>query len=167
MKAVVSRRLRLPRGEGAGAWLCAGSVALSLLALLALLALLTVRGLGHFWPSPLALVTLEDGRQLAGERVREVPLADDDGLERLYRTGNRDLDGERWAWVRVSAIAAVRHPADLVVVERRDGRAIGRLVALQGAGRERLEGRPPGRPWRRAWPSLVACATPGTACARR
>lgn len=141
MNTVSSRRWRLPRGEGAGAWLCAGSVALSLLALLALLTLLSVRGLGHFWPSSVALVTLEGGRQLAGEPVREVPLAHGEGAERLYRTGNRDLDGERWAWVPVSAIAAVSYPADLVVVERRRGsRAIGRLVALQGAGGERLEG---------------------------
>ena len=150
MRTAPSRRLRLPRGEGAGAWLCAGSVALSLLALLALMALLTVRGLGHFWPSPVALVTLEDGRQLVGERVREVPLAGGDGLERLYRIGNRDLEGERWAWVRVSAIAAVSHPADLVVVERRHwGPAIGRLAAFQDASGERIEGEA-------AWTALEA-----------
>ncbi|TLF53862.1 phosphate ABC transporter permease PstA [Halomonas urmiana] len=150
MKAEPSRRLRLPRGEGAGAWLAAGSVALSLLALLALLALLTVRGLGHFWPSPVELVELEGGRQLAGERVREVPHAGGDGLERLYRIGNQDLEGGRWAWVRLSAIEAVSHPADLVVVERRRwGQAIGRLSAFQGASGERIEGEA-------AWPALEA-----------
>ena len=46
MRPVSSSRVRLPRGEGPGAWLAAGSVALSLLALLGLLALLAVRGLG-------------------------------------------------------------------------------------------------------------------------
>ncbi|SFT93712.1 phosphate ABC transporter permease PstA [Halomonas saccharevitans] len=150
MREASSRRLRLPRGEGAGAWLCAGSVALSLLALLALLALLTVRGLGHFWPSPVELVVLEDGRQLAGERIREVPLARGDGVERLYRTGNRDLDGDRWAWVRVAAIEAVSHPVDLVVLERRRwGQAIGRLAAFQAASGERIEGEA-------AWAALEA-----------
>ncbi|PRY73242.1 phosphate ABC transporter permease PstA [Halomonas ventosae] len=141
MRPVSGSRARLPRGEGPGAWLAAGSVALSLLALLALLSLLAVRGLGHFWPAPVALVVLEDGRQLAGERVREVPLPEGTGRERLYRTGNRDLDGARWAWVPVSAITAVSHPRDLVVLERRRwGEAIGRLTALESATGERLEG---------------------------
>ena len=132
---------RRSHGEGAGAWLAAGSVALSLLALLALLGLLAVRGLGHFWPASVALVTLEDGHVLAGEPVREVPLPDRAGDERLYRIGNRDLDGERWAWVPVSAIAAVRYPPELVVLERRRwGQAIGYLVALERETGERLEG---------------------------
>ncbi|MGM0535281.1 MAG: phosphate ABC transporter permease PstA [Pseudomonadota bacterium] len=141
MRPVSGSRARLPRGEGAGAWLAAGSVALSLLALLALLALLTVRGLGHFWPAPVALVVLEDGREIAGERIREVPLPEGAGHERLYRTGNRDLDGTRWEWVTVSAIDAVSHPPDLMVLERRRwGEAIGRLTALESGTGERLEG---------------------------
>ncbi|APE30842.1 phosphate ABC transporter, permease protein PstA [Halomonas aestuarii] len=141
MRVASSRRLRLPRGEGPGAWLAAGSVALSLVALLALLGLLAVRGLGHFWPSPVQLVVLEDGRQLAGERVREVPLARGEGVERLYRTGNRDLDGARWAWVRVSAIEAVSHPRDLVVLERRHwGEAVGHLAAVEVEPGRRVEG---------------------------
>ncbi|MEQ6917834.1 phosphate ABC transporter permease PstA [Halomonas aquatica] len=150
MRVATTRRLRLPRGEGAGAWLSAGSVALSLLALLALLGLLAMRGLGHFWPSPVALVVLDDGRQLAGERVREVPLAHGEGLERLYRTGNRDLDGARWDWVRVSAIDAVSHPAELVVLERRRwGEAIGRLAAVEDDAGQRIEGEA-------AWAALEA-----------
>ncbi|WP_280552567.1 phosphate ABC transporter permease PstA [Halomonas sp. 25-S5] len=141
MRPAHSARARVPRGEGLGAWLAAGSVALSLLALLALLSLLAIRGFGHFWPAPIALVVLEDGRQLAGERVREVPLPEGTGRERLYRTGNRDLDGTRWDWVAVSAIAAVSHPPDLVVLERRRwGEAIGRLATLESATGQRVEG---------------------------
>jgi len=141
MRLAKRSRARLPRGEGAGAWLAAGSVALSLLALLALLSLLAIRGLGHFWPASIALVALDDGRQLAGEQVREVPLPDGTGRERLYRIGNRDLDGTRWAWVPVSAIAAVSHPPELMVLERhRWGEAIGRLVAVESETGERLEG---------------------------
>ena len=96
---------RLPRGEGPWPWLAAGSVALSLLMFSGLVLLLAVRGLGHFWPAPLSLVALEDGRLLAGQAVREERRADGAGRERLYLTANRDLDGAIWTWVDLEEIA--------------------------------------------------------------
>ncbi len=97
-------RARLPRGEGPWAWLSAGSVSLSLLLLALLLVLLASKGLGHFWPSDVAQLTLTDGRTLAGRAVRQTPLPDAEGEERLYRTDNRDLDGDIWSWVPVADI---------------------------------------------------------------
>lgn len=133
-------RARLPRGEGPWPWLAAGSVALSLLLLAGLLTLLAVRGMGHFWPSPLTLVTLEDGRQLAGQAVREERLPGGEERERLYRTANRDLDGAIWRWVAVDEIAEESRPRDLVVLERtRWGTFQGRLLALESAA-GRVEG---------------------------
>lgn len=129
----VSHR-RLPRSEGAWAWLAAGSVAVSLLLLGGLLLIIALRGLGHFWPASVALVELEDGRLLAGRAVRELPL-EGGGHERLYFTGNRDLDGQVWHWLPVDAIVASERPQDLVVLERRhQGEFIGRLVAVGEAG---------------------------------
>ncbi|WP_163557922.1 phosphate ABC transporter permease PstA [Halomonas sp. NO4] len=123
---------RRAAGEGAGAWLAAGSVALSLLLLGSLLTLLAVRGLGHFWPASVALVELDDGRQLAGWTVRELPLPESEGRERLYFTGNRDRDGDVWEWLPVARIAAQTYPPELVVLERRRwGTFIGRLVAVE------------------------------------
>ncbi|WP_016855938.1 phosphate ABC transporter permease PstA [Halomonas smyrnensis] len=134
-------RARLPRGEGPWAWLAAGSISLSLLLLALLLVLLAARGLGHFWPSDVAQLTLSDGRTLAGRAVKQTPLPDSEGEERLYRTGNRDLDGDIWTWVPVADIATEAYPADLVVLERRRwGDFIGRLVAWMPAEGERLEG---------------------------
>ncbi|ATJ84740.1 phosphate ABC transporter permease PstA [Halomonas beimenensis] len=134
-------RARLPRGEGPWAWLAAGSVTLSVALLALLLGLLAIRGLGHFWPGDIALVTLEDGRQLAGREVKEVPLPDGEGRERLYRTGNRELDGDIWAWVPVAAIETVSHPRELVSLERRHwGELVGRLVAWVPEQGPRLEG---------------------------
>ncbi|MCC5881494.1 MAG: phosphate ABC transporter permease PstA [Halomonas sp.] len=122
---------RLPRTEGPWAWLAAGSVALSLLMLGGLLLLLATRGLGHFWPASVVLVELDDGRILAGRAVRELPLEGEAGRERLYFTGNRDLDGHVWHWLPVDAIVASERPADLVVLERRrHGHFIGRLLAV-------------------------------------
>ncbi|RTR05690.1 phosphate ABC transporter permease PstA [Halomonas nitroreducens] len=136
-----SGRARLPRGEGPWAWLSAGSVSLSLLLLALLLGLLVSRGLGHFWSADVALVTLQDGRQLAGRAVREAPLPGGSGRERLYRTGNRDLDGAIWDWVALTAIRDVDYPQELVVLERRRwSEFIGRLVALAPEAGPRLEG---------------------------
>ncbi|MDN3552546.1 phosphate ABC transporter permease PstA [Halomonas almeriensis] len=146
--AVASRRGRSPRGEGPWAWLAAGSVATSLALLALLLGLLAVRGLGHFWPADVALVTLDDGRQLAGRAVKEAPLPDQEGRERLYRVGNRDLDGDIWEWVALERIQGIARPADLVVLERRRwGEFMGRLVAIESASGERLVGDA-------AWPAL-------------
>ncbi|MBE0488513.1 MAG: phosphate ABC transporter permease PstA [Halomonas sp.] len=142
-------RARLPRGEGVWPWLAAGSLALSLLMLAGLLFLLAVRGMGHFWPSPLTLVTLEDGRLLAGQAVREERQPNAAGRERLYLTGNRDLDGAIWRWVAVDEIAEESRPRDLVVLERtRWGSFQGRLLALEERG-ERVEGEA-------AWAALQA-----------
>ncbi|EPC00757.1 hypothetical protein L861_13275 [Litchfieldella anticariensis FP35 = DSM 16096] len=119
------------RGEGPGAWLAAGCVALALLMVVALLALLAGRGLAHFWPTEIELVTLDDGERFAGRAVREERPVQGQAMpvERLYYTGNRDLDGTVWRWVDVERIAMRERPADLVVVERRRwGDFIGRVV---------------------------------------
>jgi len=113
-------------------WLCAASVALSLLMLTALLTLLAVRGLGHFWPATLEEVTLQSGETVAGQVVREVALPQQEGDERLYFTGNRDIDGARWRWVAVDNIAERTQPADLIRLERSPwDDFIGRLVAIE------------------------------------
>ena len=143
------RTLWRRRGEGPWPWLAAGSVALSLLMLLALLLLLAIRGLGHFWPAEVAVVALQDGQPFAGVAVREERIPGEETRERLYFTGNRDLDGDRWRWVEVSAIADIRHPAELVVLQRsRWGEFHGRLVAVTGGGEHHTG--------EAAWPALQA-----------
>lgn len=143
MRLPSMRRAGRPRGEGPWPWLAAGSLALSLLMLAALLLLLAGRGLGHFWPAPVALVTLDDGRQLAGQPVREERRRALEGhwvRERLYRVGNRDLDGEAWRWVEVGGIVAEEAPEAWAVIERRRwGELIVRPLALEEAGRRLTE----------------------------
>lgn len=126
------RRIRTSWLSHLWPWLCAASVALSLLMLAALLTLLMVRGLGHFWPANLEEVTLRSGDTFAGQPVREVPLPQQEGDERLYFTGNRDIDGARWRWVAVEEIAERTQPVDLIRLERSPwGDFIGRLVAVE------------------------------------
>ncbi|MCG7599669.1 phosphate ABC transporter permease PstA [Halomonas sp. McH1-25] len=120
------------RGEGVWPWLAAGSVALSLLALLALLVLLGSRGLAHFWPAPVEVVTLESGERFAGQWVRQEHVAGDPQADALYRTGNRDLDGSYWRWVDIETIDSRQRPEDVLVMEREHwGEFLGRLVAIR------------------------------------
>lgn len=127
-----SRHARFHWLNDAWPWLCAASVALSLLMLGALLALLLTRGLGHFWPAALEEVTLRSGETLAGEAVRDVALPQQPGNERLYFTGNQDIAGVRWRWVAVEEIAERSQPNDLIRLERSPwGDFIGRLVAIE------------------------------------
>ena len=127
-----SRRPRFNWLNDLWPWLCAASVALSLLMLGALLALLLVRGLGHFWPATLEEVTLRSGDTFAGHAVREVELPQQAGDERLYFTGNQDIEGARWRWVAIEEIAERAQPADLIRLERSPwGDFIGRLVAIE------------------------------------
>lgn len=116
-------------------WLCAASVALSLLMLAALLALLLVRGLGHFWPATLEEITLRSGDSVAGQPTREVPLPQAEGFERLYFTANRDIDGVSWRWVNLDDIVSRSTPSDLIRLERSPwGDFIGRLAGVETDG---------------------------------
>ncbi|SDM91395.1 phosphate ABC transporter permease PstA [Vreelandella arcis] len=134
------KRLKSALRQGVWPWLCAGSVALSLLMLGALLALLLTRGLGHFWPATLDEVTLANGDIVAGEAVRELPLPDQAGNERLYFIGNRDIDDVRWRWVALDSIAQRTQPATLLRLERRTwGDFIGYLEAVDVNG-QRITG---------------------------
>ncbi|MBR9902580.1 MAG: phosphate ABC transporter permease PstA [Gammaproteobacteria bacterium] len=127
-----SRRPRFSRLNELWPWLCAASVALSLLMLGALLTLLLVRGLGHFWPATLEEITLSSGETFAGQAVREVALPQQAGDERLYFTGNQDIDGARWHWVAIEQIVERTQPKDLIRIERSPwGDFIGRLVAIE------------------------------------
>ncbi|EHJ94352.1 phosphate ABC transporter permease PstA [Vreelandella boliviensis] len=135
-----SRHPRFSRVNDLWPWLCAASVALSLLMLGALLTLLLVRGLGHFWPATLEEITLSSGETFAGQAVREVALPQQDGDERLYFTGNQDIDGVRWRWVAIDEIVERAQPTDLIRLDRSPwGDFIGRLVAIEQHG-QRWEG---------------------------
>ncbi|GAB2787370.1 phosphate ABC transporter permease PstA [Halomonas shantousis] len=127
--------------EGVWPWLSAAGVALSLLMVLALLTLLAGRGLAHFWPAPVELVTLADGSRVAGSAVREEERVADGVAQTLYRTGNRDLDGEVWRWVAHDAIVARQTPPELAVVSRtRWSEFIGRVVGVLEDGKPIVAG---------------------------
>ncbi|MFM8415473.1 MAG: phosphate ABC transporter permease PstA [Planctomycetota bacterium] len=114
-------------------WLTAGSLATAIAMIVGLLALITVRGAATFWPVPLELVELADGRKLLGEvteRERAEPAtADSTGhpARLLLRTAAFEETGNRFEWVDETAVTATSRPEWATVVERLEG---GRLHGI-------------------------------------
>ena len=131
-------------------WLNAGAVSLSLIMVIGLIVLIMVRGLGHFWPSDVAVFdyTDSDGSviTLAGEFIdsESVPRArltgddsrvpaDIDIIDRsLIRLGNRDYTGFDYRWVLDAAMRNLSYPADVMALERYEwGNFYGYLKAVK------------------------------------
>jgi len=118
-------------------WLTAGSLALAIAMIVGLLALIAVRGLATFWPVPLELVTLADGRQALGEvsQREEVTVgsttrsatgstsADPAApiTRRLLRTANFELNGSHYEWFDDQNITQATRPEWATAVERLEG----------------------------------------------
>ncbi len=148
-------------------WLTAGAVAAAVLAVAGVMALTALRGLGHFWPKPVAETTfterdgrvigligeLRDREEVAARRIRdagfEVP-GDALFVERvLVKMGNRDVTGADFRWFPVPLLGEVSYPRDMLTVERREwGNFYGHLVAVKEGGRVVAEGEA-------AWPELL------------
>ena len=139
-------------------WLNAAAVSLSILMVAGLLLLIGWKGLSHFWPHALYefdYVEADGSRTVIVGQVRrseqvqyadpeageEAPSEPSRGFTRiLIETGNRDLAGGDFRWIRADGVRSRATPADLVVVERQEwGNFFGRFVAVDRAG-ERLAG---------------------------
>ncbi len=122
-------------------WLCAGALAIQLLALAAMLGLLAVNGLAYFWPRAVWELALDDGSRLLGEiHEREAIPGQTDRFRLRVRTANRDLTGSDFVWVDEARIARRELPQDAVVVERQEwGNRIGRARGTASDGALRVE----------------------------
>ena len=149
-------------------WLTAGAVALAVLAVAGVLALTALRGLGHFWPKPVAQTTyterdgrsidligeLRDREDVAARRLVEagfkVP-GDQPFVERvLVKMGNRDVTGADFRWFPMPLLGELSYPAQLLTVERREwGNFYGALMAVRENGNVVAQGEA-------AWPELQA-----------
>jgi len=129
-------------------WLTAASVTISIVTVAALLILIAARGLGHFWPTPVMEADYTDPNgqtiRLIGEihdeevvlRKTGVSVEGDWVTSYLIKTGNRDLLGLDFRWVRASGLQNQHYPKDVMVVERREwGNFYGYLAAVKENGR--------------------------------
>jgi phosphate transport system permease protein len=147
-------------------WLTAGAVAAAILAVAGVMALTALRGLGHFWPKPVAetVFTERDGRKItligemrdreevASRRLREsgfnipgnAPFAE----RVLVKMGNKDVTGADFRWFPVPLLGDVKYPTDLITLERREwGNFYGHLVSVKENGQVVASGA-------QAWPAL-------------
>ena len=137
-------------------WLTAGAVSVSVLMVIGLTGLIAVRGLAHFWPAQVAVFdyTGQDGAAeviigewVDRETVTRLDQSDNDDKpaaakveERiLIKTGNRDLTGRDFRWVRVAGMSDLIYDREVMVIERREwGNLYGYLHGLEYGDRTLL-----------------------------
>lgn len=118
------------RGE-AQVWVTGAALSITLILTMTLIGVVMVNGLGFFWPSDTALVTLKDGEKLLGEITDHESSPGEHEERRQFKVGNRDLYGQDFRWIDEKDIAAINYPKDAVVLERREnGNFYGFLKAL-------------------------------------
>lgn len=136
-------------------WVMGASLVAGLAMILGFLALIIYVGAVTFWPQPIVVVEMTDGKVIAGEEfrsetykpspeqltgksepVREQIAANLGTTERtLYRVGNYDLFGEDFVWVPSFDVKSVKFARDMYLVERREwGPFIGRVKEVDLAG---------------------------------
>ena len=128
----------IARGEPM-VWLSGGCVAAAALMILALLAFIAINGFSTFWPGPVERVDLKNGKVVLGEPTRVeqfIPEGANDPVGRtLYKTGNYDISGDDYVWVRDDEIASKSRPEFALVIERTSwGNAYGVLDGVVVAG---------------------------------
>jgi phosphate transport system permease protein len=138
-------------------WLLGGALALGCAMIIAFLLMVLWNGIVTFWPKPIDVITLPDGKQIAGEPFRselhrpapeQLEALDPAARERigsqrgitertLYRIGNYDLYNEDFRWVSDHQIIRRERPAGLHFFERIEwGPFIGAIASVNLAGRE-------------------------------
>jgi phosphate transport system permease protein len=136
-------------------WMLGGALALGIVMISGFLLMVLWNGVITFWPSPIHVVTLSDGKVMAGEpsrteeykpgaeALRALPeavqrrIAGNTGFaERtLYRIGNYDIYNEDTRWVPAFEAAKIETPRDMYYVERLEwGPFIGRIRSVDLAG---------------------------------
>ena len=133
-------------------WINAAAVGVSVTAVLGILGLIAVKGLAHFWPSDVALIsyTSETGEpvRVYAEFIEHDSLSVEQFLESggdaslvaggaevmerwLVKTGNRRHNPPDFRWVLDARIDNITYPQDIFVIERVEwGNAYGVLAAL-------------------------------------
>ncbi|MHC1698221.1 MAG: phosphate ABC transporter permease PstA [Geobacteraceae bacterium] len=117
-------------------WGTAAALTITLLMVFTLISVVLLNGLGFFWPSDTALVTLNDGTILLGEITDREKAAATHGGKLQFKVGNRDLYGQDFRWIDKKDVTALSYPDNAIVLERKEnGNFYGFLksISLQGS----------------------------------
>ena len=137
-------------------WVMGGALALGVLMIIGFLALVLWNGIVTFYPGPVEVVTLKNGKKIAGEPFRSenfrpsdeqlkgvdpesrraIRAADGFASRTLYRIGNFDIYNEDFKWAVAHQVAKTETPPGIFFVERREwGPFIGFIKELTLDGR--------------------------------
>jgi len=129
-------------------WLSAGAVSVSLLMVFGLLLLIALRGLGYFWPADIVQMEYQQNDNQTVLVAGEIKESEDVTLERLgdvtteenkgnlvtrylVKTGNRDVVGLDFRWLREDRILSKTEPENIIAIERREwGNFYGKIVGI-------------------------------------
>ncbi len=116
---------RPPRQRVAGepmVWLTATGLGIGILMVVGLLLVILVNGIGAFWPYQFNEFSLADGSKVAGAVVKRVEKPERPGKPAVSEvqlfTGNRDIYGQSFRYVKNQDLVGFTKPADLMQVER-------------------------------------------------
>lgn len=134
-------------------WMNAAAVGISVSAVIGILLLIAVKGLAHFWPSDVAMISFNDKngqpQTVYGELIEldELPVKQflesggnpswtKDGesfMQRwLVKTGNRKVNPPDFRWIYLNQITDIQNPEDVIVLERVEwGNAYGVPTSLR------------------------------------
>lgn len=136
-------------------WIMGAALVAGLSMILGFLGFVLYVGAATFWPVPINVVTLNNGKVIAGEEFRTetykpsadqlagesaeakaaVSAAQGVAARTLYRVGNYDLFGEDFVWVPHFDKKSVTYPKDLYHVERMEwGPFLGKIKEINLSG---------------------------------
>jgi phosphate transport system permease protein len=128
------------RRGGSFVWLSGAMLAFCLAMIVSLVGFIAAKGMGYFWPSPLAQVQTPEGPVL-GEITGQEPARGEETAKLQFRVGNRDVYGQDFRWVPSAGLAAPEYPKDALLIERLEyGPFIGRIVSLSHEGQVAASG---------------------------
>lgn len=103
-------------------WISGMAVLALLVIVTGFLGLIFAKGATHFWPAPMARVTLAGGSSLMGPVMETETISHAAGTgaatRSLLKIGNRDVYGLDFRWVDDAAVEKRDYPEDAAVVER-------------------------------------------------
>ena len=134
-------------------WMNAAAVGISVSAVIGILLLIAVKGLAHFWPSDVAMISFTDQngqpQTVYGELIEldQLPVkqflesggdpsltkAGESRMQRwLVKTGNRKVNPPDFRWIYLNQISDIQNPEDVIVLERVEwGNAYGVPTSLR------------------------------------
>ena len=134
-------------------WMNAAAVGISVSAVIGILLLIAVKGLAHFWPSDVAMISFNDKngqpQTVYGELIEldQLPVkqflesggdpswtkAGESRMQRwLVKTGNRKVNPPDFRWIYLNQISDIQNPDDVIVLERVEwGNAYGVPTSLR------------------------------------